>query len=67
MSRGRTLHPPYAVIDPGAEKEVIGGVGWHIIHFSDRSEALSGALTGMGSKVFHWLTLSQQWKIQKEE
>jgi hypothetical protein len=51
MSKGSTRHPPYAVIDPGAEKEVIGGVGWHILHFSDKSESLSGALAGMGNKV----------------
>ena len=40
MSRGSSRHSPHAVIDPGAEKEVIGGVGWQILHFSDRSEAL---------------------------
>ena len=51
MSRGSSRFPPYAVIDPGAEKEVIGGVGWKILHFSDRSEALNGALAGMGTEV----------------
>ena len=33
MSRGSVRHQPYAVIDPGAEHEVIGGVGWQILHF----------------------------------
>ncbi len=28
MSKSRIRRPPYAVIDPGAEREVIGGVGW---------------------------------------
>ena len=51
MSRGSTRQLPYAVIDPGAEREVIGGVGWRILHFSDKSESLSGALTGMGCQV----------------
>ena len=51
MSLGSIRHPPYAVINPGAEREVVGGVGWHIIHFSDKSESLNGALTGMGSEV----------------
>ena len=50
MSKSRIRHPPYAVIDPGAEREVIGGVGWRILHFSDKSESLSGALAGMGSE-----------------
>ena len=49
MSRGSTRHPPYAVIDPGAERDVIGGVGWRVLHFSDKSETLSGALVGMGT------------------
>ena len=39
------------VIDPGADKELIGGVSWHILHFSDNSEELHGALAGMGSEV----------------
>ena len=51
MSRGRIQHPPYAVIDTGAEREIIGGVGWHILHFSDKSEGIHGALSGMGSEV----------------
>ena len=51
MSRGSVRHQPYAVIDPGAEHEVISGVGWQILHFSDESEPLSGALAGMGTKV----------------
>ena len=51
MYRGRTIYRSYAVIDLGAEKEIIGGLGWHILHFSDKSEALDGALSGMGTKV----------------
>ena len=51
MSRGSSRYPPYAVIDPGAEMEVIGGVGWRILHFPQKSETLNGALTGMGSEV----------------
>ncbi len=51
MSKSQIRHPPYAVIDPGAEREVIGGVGWRILHFSVKSESLrSGALAGMGSE-----------------
>ena len=51
MSRGSVRHPSYAVIDPGAEKEVVGGVGWRILHFSDKSESLNGPLAGIGSSV----------------
>ena len=51
MSRGRKRHPTYTVIDPGAEQDLIGGTGWHIIHFSDKSEPLGGALQGMGTQV----------------
>jgi len=51
MSNGRKTLLPYAVIDPGAEQDVIGGVGWHIMHFSDESETLSAALDGMGTAV----------------
>ena len=51
MSRGSIRYPPYAVIDPGVEKEIVVGVGWRILHFSDRSEILNGPLDGMGSSV----------------
>ena len=51
MSRGRTSQSPYAIVDPGADMEIIGGVGWHVLHFSDRTEILNGALEGMGSSV----------------
>ena len=51
ISRGSVNVPPYAVIDPGAEKEVVGGVGWRILHFSDKSESLNGPLAGMGNSV----------------
>ena len=49
MSKGSTRHAPYAVMDTGAEREVVGGVGWKILHFSDKSEPLHGGLNGMGS------------------
>ena len=51
MYRGRTIYRSYAVIDLGAEKEIIGGLGWHILHFFDKSEALDGVLFGMGTQV----------------
>ena len=35
----------------GGKVEIIGGVGWHILHFSDKSEGIHGALYGMGSEV----------------
>ena len=49
MSKGSTRHAPYTVMDTGAEREVVGGVGWKILHFSDKSEPLHGGLNGMGS------------------
>ena len=51
ISRGRARKSPYAVVDPGADMEIIGGVGWHVLHFSERTEILNGALEGMGSSV----------------
>ena len=42
---------PYAVIDPGAETDLIGGLGWHVLYLSDDSEQLTGALSGMGARV----------------
>ena len=33
MSGGRKRHQPYAVVDSGAEHEIVGGDGWHILHF----------------------------------
>ena len=51
MSRGTIVRPSFAVIDTGAEMEVIGGVGWKVLHFSDKSETLGGALSGMGTEV----------------
>jgi len=47
--KGSTRHAPYAVMDTGAEREVVGGVGWKILNFSDKSEPLHGRLNGMGS------------------
>ena len=49
ISRGRSTEPPYAVIDPGATEDLIGGVGWHIVHISQRHEVLRGAIDGMGT------------------
>ena len=30
-------HQPSKVIDPGAKQDIIGGVGWKILHLSDQS------------------------------
>ena len=49
MSRGRRSIQPYAVIDPGAVEELIGGDGWYISFVSTQTETLSGALEGMGT------------------
>ena len=35
ISKERTRHQPYAVIDTGAEQDIVGIDGWHILHFSD--------------------------------
>ena len=51
MSQGRKGHLPYAVIDPGAEQDLIGGVGFAILHFSDEVEPLTGPLQSMGTEV----------------
>ena len=51
MSRGTTEHPSFAVDDTGAEMEVIGGVGWKVLNFYDKSETLGGALKVMGTEV----------------
>ena len=49
MSKGITRHAPYAVMDTGVEREVVGRVGRKRLHFSDKSEPLHGGLNGMGS------------------
>ena len=49
ISGGPKTHQPYAVIDPGAEQDLIGGVGWQILHFSDLSEPLQGPSKGIGT------------------
>jgi hypothetical protein len=49
ISSGRRTIPPYAVIDPGAEEDLVGGVGWYIRHISDSNQTLNGAIDGMGS------------------
>ena len=51
MFRESARHQPYVVIDIGTEREVIGGVGWQILNFPDKSEPLSGTLAGMGTEV----------------
>ena len=51
MSKCCNKLSPFAVIGPGSEMEVIGGVGWQVLHFSDKSETLRGALNGMGGEV----------------
>lgn len=52
MSRGRNTQPTYAVIDPGAEQDHVGD-GWRVVHLSESTETLRGALDGMGSVVMH--------------
>ncbi len=52
MSKGSTRDAPYAVMGTGAEKKVVGGVGWKILHFSDKAEPLNGGLNGMESVNF---------------
>ena len=49
MSQGRRSNQPYAVIDPGAVEELIGGDGWYINYISTQTETLTGALEGMGT------------------
>ena len=51
MSGGRKGHQPYAVIDPGAEQDLIGGVGFAILHFSNEIESLTGPLQDMGTTL----------------
>ena len=49
MSTGSAMKQPYAVIDSGAEEDLVGGRGWYIQYISDQTETLNGALSGMGS------------------
>ena len=49
LSKGITRHAPYTVMDTDAEREVVGGVGWKVLHFSDKSESLHVGLNGMWS------------------
>ena len=51
MSGGRSRHQPYAVIDPGAEQDRIGGIGCTILHFSNEFEPLTGLLQNMGTTM----------------
>ena len=36
MSKGTIRLQPFAVIDTGADMDVIGGVSWKVLHFSDK-------------------------------
>ena len=50
ISRGRTVKQPYyAVIDPGAAEDLVGGLGWQVTFISRRTETVAGALNGMGT------------------
>ena len=51
MSGGCKRHQPCIVIKPGTEQDLIGGVGWHILHLSDISEPLQVTLQGMETGV----------------
>ena len=43
---------PRAIIDPGTEVDVIGGVGWHVLTRLENHKAqLDGALEGMGTRA----------------
>ena len=48
ISKGRNTKPTYAVIDQGAEQDLVG-CGWRVVHFSSRCQKLDGALQGLGS------------------
>ena len=50
-SEGRCAPDPYAVIDPGATEDLVGGLGWRISYISNQVEILSGALTGIRTKA----------------
>ena len=51
MSKGTIIFQPFSVIDPGSDMDVIGGVGWKVLHFSNKYETLAGALKGMDTGV----------------
>lgn len=53
MSRGRQpVKQPVAIIDSGAAEDLVGGVGWRILHESKtRRQILEGAVAGMGTVV----------------
>ena len=50
-SSGRRTRQAYTVVDTGAVEELVGGIGWHILHVSNKTETLSGALEGMGTRT----------------
>jgi hypothetical protein len=48
IRRGRVAdEAPRAIIDPGTDYELLGGVGWKILGYHGRSTKLDGALAGM--------------------
>ncbi|GKY93620.1 hypothetical protein MPSEU_000329400 [Mayamaea pseudoterrestris] len=50
--RGRSTDRPRAIIDPGSEVHIIGGVGWEVISQVNKSTQVDGALPGMvGQKL----------------
>eukprot|EP00957_Ditylum_brightwellii_P028407 2145044-Ditylum_brightwellii.AAC.1 len=51
MSNGCNRRQSCAVIDPGAEEELIRGNGLHILHYSQKTKTLAGAIKGMGQLV----------------
>ena len=42
MYKGHTRHQPLAVIDPGAEQDIVGIYAYHKLHLSDESNTLNG-------------------------
>ena len=48
--RGRGTDRPRAIIDPGSDFNIIGGVGWEVLSSVNKSTRISGALSGMGDK-----------------
>jgi len=41
---------PRAIIDPGADTLIIGGVGWTVISQINKSYAIGGVLVGMNAR-----------------
>ena len=49
MSAGHRKGEPYSVVDSGASVDMVGGLGWKILHVSEKKDLLLGALAGMGT------------------